>query len=85
MHSLKDAELAGLLIQPQRLFSNENIQDLCSSPIERFPSISRIFVVFKKDKPLIKEFETTLGVSRRQPWTYQVTTKSEIKRRLIGA
>ncbi|KAF3602790.1 hypothetical protein F2Q69_00037944 [Brassica cretica] len=57
MHSLKDVELAGLLIQPQRWFSNENIQDLCSSPIERFRSISRIFVVFKKDMPLIKEFQ----------------------------
>uniref|UniRef100_A0A0D2ZWM8 Alpha/beta hydrolase fold-3 domain-containing protein n=1 Tax=Brassica oleracea var. oleracea TaxID=109376 RepID=A0A0D2ZWM8_BRAOL len=50
-------ELAELLVRPQRLFSNENIDTSLVLTPERFGSVNRIFVLSDKDRTLVKEFQ----------------------------
>uniref|UniRef100_A0A0D3BC36 Uncharacterized protein n=1 Tax=Brassica oleracea var. oleracea TaxID=109376 RepID=A0A0D3BC36_BRAOL len=52
-----DVELAELLVRPQRLFSNENIDTSLVLTPERFGSVNRIFVLSDKDRTLVKEFQ----------------------------
>ncbi|CAN6891983.1 unnamed protein product [Brassica oleracea] len=53
----EDVELAGALVRPQRLFSNENIDTSLVLTPERYGSVNRIFVVSEKGKTLMKEFQ----------------------------
>ncbi|XP_009145833.1 methylesterase 3 [Brassica rapa] len=53
----EDVELAGALVRPQRLFSNEDIDTSLVLTPERYGSVNRIFVVSEKDKTLMKEFQ----------------------------
>ncbi|KAG7582501.1 Alpha/Beta hydrolase fold [Arabidopsis suecica] len=53
----EDVELAALLVRPQRLFSNADIDTSLVLTPERFGSVNRIFVVSEKDKSLVKEFQ----------------------------
>ncbi|CAN8258823.1 unnamed protein product [Cochlearia groenlandica] len=53
----EDVELAKLLVRPQRLFTNEEIDTSLVLTPERFGSVNRIFVVSEKDKSLVKEFQ----------------------------
>ncbi|CAH2053340.1 unnamed protein product, partial [Thlaspi arvense] len=48
----EDVELAGALVRPLRLFSNEEIDASLVLTPERFGSVKRIFVVSEKDKSL---------------------------------
>ena len=57
MYDLKDVELAGALVRPQRLFSNEDIDTSLVLTPERYGSVNRIFVVSEKGKTLMKEFQ----------------------------
>ncbi|EOA32737.1 hypothetical protein CARUB_v10016042mg [Capsella rubella] len=52
-----NAELAALLGRPQRLFSNVEIDTSLVLTPERFGSVNGIFVVSKKDKSLVKDFQ----------------------------
>ncbi|KAF3605639.1 hypothetical protein DY000_02049984 [Brassica cretica] len=52
-----DVELAGALVRPQRLFSNEDTDTSLVLTRERYGSVNRIFVVSEKDKTLMKEFQ----------------------------
>ncbi|VVA98181.1 unnamed protein product [Arabis nemorensis] len=53
----EDVELAGLLVRPQRLFTNEEIDRSLVLTPKRYGSVNRIFVVSEKDKSLMKEFQ----------------------------
>ncbi|KAG2294456.1 hypothetical protein Bca52824_041125 [Brassica carinata] len=46
-----DVELAELLVRPQRLFSNENIDTSLVLTPERFGSVNRIFLWMIKNNP----------------------------------
>lgn len=65
VYFLKDVELAGLLVRPQRLFSNEELDTSLVLTPERFGSVNRIFVVSEKDKSLMREFQ--LWVIKNNP------------------
>lgn len=54
---MKDVELAGLLVPPQRLFSNENTDTSFVLTPERFGLVNRIFVLSDKERTLVKEFQ----------------------------
>ncbi|CAH8358359.1 unnamed protein product [Eruca vesicaria subsp. sativa] len=53
----EDVELAGLLVRPQRLFSNEDMDTSLMLTPERYGSVTRIFLVSEKDKTLMKDFQ----------------------------
>ncbi|KAJ0264437.1 hypothetical protein HA466_0028000 [Hirschfeldia incana] len=54
---IEDVELAGLLVRPQRLFSNEDMDTNLMLTPERYGLVNRIFVVSEEDKTLMKDFQ----------------------------
>ncbi|XP_010525680.1 PREDICTED: methylesterase 3-like isoform X2 [Tarenaya hassleriana] len=52
-----DIELATLLVRPQRIFSNKDIDENIVLTRKRYGSVNRIFVVSEKDVTFVKEFQ----------------------------
>ncbi|XP_010525679.1 PREDICTED: methylesterase 3-like isoform X1 [Tarenaya hassleriana] len=53
----EDIELATLLVRPQRIFSNKDIDENIVLTRKRYGSVNRIFVVSEKDVTFVKEFQ----------------------------